>query len=472
MTMTLPPRPLALILLVLPITGCATHSDYPRPAMATPASWPHASAETSAKASDLSGRWWTAFGDERLDALVERVIARNPDLAAATIAVRRAQLQAGLVRYDQLPQLSAGGSASATRALDSGPTSSSFSASASVSYEVDLWNRLGSLTGAAQWAARATQQDLEATRLALIGTTASLYYQSAWLHDRLDLNAQSIDTARRTLMLIEAQYDAGATSGLELAEARQSLETQEASRTTLLQQQVETTNAITALLDGEEATPYIGSGLTGIEPPPVAAGVPASLLARRPDLRAAEMRLRSSLADVDAATAAFYPTLSLTGQTGDSSSSLSKLLSDPVGTLLASITVPFLNYERVRLNRAISRADYDAAVATFRGSFRTALADVDNALSSRTQLREQGERLQRSLDAARTAEYLYEVRYRAGAVALNDWLSAQEKRRSAEAALLENRYSRLDNHIILLQALGGGPVIDIGGQSEGGSPQP
>ncbi|MPT47426.1 MAG: efflux transporter outer membrane subunit [Sphingobium sp.] len=442
----------------LTLSACgAMNSRYERPAIATPATWNH---EEQSATIAAAGPWWAAFNDAHLNALVEEVLNRNPNLAAATIRVRRAQLQAGLTRNNQIPQLSASGSASGSRPLDGGSTTESYRVGASVSYEVDLWNRLGNLTNAAQWEALATNEDRDATRLSLIGTAATLYFQSAYLKDRLAYTDQSIEVSRQTLRLIEAQYSAGATSGLEVAEARQSLEAQLASRTQLVQQQVENANAITVLLDGETAQPYGGATLAGVTIPAVEAGIPASLLGRRPDLRAAELRLRSSLANVDAASAAFYPTLSLSGDAGGSSSALSRLLSDPIGTLAASITLPFLNYERLRLNRDISRADYDTAIATFRENVRTALADVDNALSNNQQLAQQGERLEQALASARTAERLYEVRYRAGAVPLRDWLNAQERRRSAETALLENRYARLGNHVTLLQALGGDPAPD------------
>lgn len=439
--------------------GCgALHTPYVRPVMPAPAVWEAgidpAGAPASVAATGPSGAWWTAFRDPALDQLVSDVIARNNNLAAAAVRLRRARLQAGLAGNALTPQLSGGGSASGSRPFDGGDTTRSFALSGSVAYEIDLFNRLGSLRDAADWEARATAEDLEATRLALVGTAATLYFQRLQLGDRLRLADASLAYARRTLALVEAQYAAGGVSALERAEATRAVETQEAQRTQIVQQAAEAENALVVLLDGGRAEPAPRS-IAEVALPPVDAGVPASLLARRPDLRAAEARLRGGLANVDATTASFYPGFSLTGTAGGSSSTLTDLLSNPVGTLLSNVTLPFLNVERARLSRGISRTQFDEGVATFRQSYRQALADVENALSARTQLRTQADRLELALDNAREAERLYEVRYRSGAVALRDWLAAQETRRQIEASLLDNRLARLSNHVQLLQALGG-----------------
>ncbi|HEY5760825.1 MAG TPA: TolC family protein, partial [Steroidobacter sp.] len=291
--------------------------------------------------------------------------------------------------------------------------------------------------------------------LALIGTTASLYFQLGYVADRLAMEEASVAVARRTLSLVETQYSSGAAAALELAEARRTLQTQQAVLTQLLQLQTETRNALTVLLDGEDMTAFEATSPSLLTLPEVDADVPASLLGRRPDLRAAESRLRATSASVDATALSFYPSLSLTAEAGAASTSLSNLLSNPAGTLAANLTLPFLNVHRARLTKAASRAEYDAEVLDFRLILQQALMDVENALSARTQYRGQFEFLDAALGNARTAERMYEIRYRSGAVALNDWLSAQEARRGVESAVLENRVNQLQNHVTLYQALGG-----------------
>jgi outer membrane protein TolC len=189
--------------------------------------------------------------------------------------------------------------------------------------------------------------------------------------------------------------------------------------------------------------------------PQVAAGLPAEVLTRRPDLRAAELRLRKTLATVDATRVGYFPALTLTGSVGGTSSSLTQVLDNPVSTLGAGLVLPFIQWRDMQRNVAIAQTDHDSAVLAYRQSWYQALADVENALSARQQYEDQGVQLQVALDAAQTAERLSEVRYRAGSVPLKTWLDAQETRRQAEVSLAANRLSRLNAWVSLIQSLGG-----------------
>ncbi|RYF01488.1 MAG: efflux transporter outer membrane subunit [Comamonadaceae bacterium] len=455
-------RPLSALALALLLAGCSSmRTPYDPPPVAVPAQWQHAPAPQSSAAREplaTTGAWWKSFNDPLLDQLVDSALARNNDLAVATLRVRRAQLQARLAEHR--PSFNSSVSTGTSRPLDGGSSSRSNSVSVGVSYEVDLWNRLGASQDVARWEALATAQDREATAQALVGTTATLYWQLAYYNQRLAAASESIAYAERTLALVQAQYDAGAVSALEVAESRQSLASQRASLALLQQQYVQTSNALVLLFDGSAIGPAAPGwsapqGLPATAPPDVAPGLPVELLARRPDLRAAELRLRESLASVDATRLSYYPQFSLTGALGGSSTSLGNVLANPLATLGAGLVLPFLNRTEMQVSTDIARSDYEQAVITFRQTLYQALTDVDNALSARRQYEEQAVQLEQSLADARRAEQLYEVRYRAGAVALKPWLDAQEKRRSAETALAENRLNRLTNHATLFQALGG-----------------
>lgn len=444
-------RPLLILTLTATtaLGGCAT--AFTAPAAPLPATYPHA---TSGAAAASTQAWWSVFDDPRLDRLVGQVLARNNDLAAATILVRRAQLQAGIAGNALAPQGS--GQVNSSVSLSNG-NAQNHSVQASVSYAADLFGKLGAERNAARWEARATAQDLEATRLTLEGTTLDLYWTLAYLNQQIASGEASVAYARRTLTLITAQHDAGAVSAIELNEARRNVETQTASQSALVQQRVETRNALALLLGGapwpetDEPQSLSAARLPGVDP-----GAPADLVGRRPDLRAAEQRLRASLAGVDAARASFYPSITLTASGGGSSPELSKVLSDPTGSLGVGVTLPFLNWPALGLNLKVSKVDYERAVVLFRQSLLRAFTDVDNALSSRSQLAAQGESLEASMVAARRAEQLYGVRYKAGAVDLRTWLDAQEKARAAELAAAANRQNQLVALSTLYQALGGG----------------
>jgi len=440
------------------LAGCSAMvtTPYTSPEVQTPQQWKHA-ATAPVTAANATGPWWRQFNDSRLNALADAALARNNDLAAATIRVRRAQLAAGLAQTELTPNVNAGLNVNRSRSLeDSNVRSRSNSVSVGVSYELDLWGRLGNQRDAARWAAVATEEDRRSTALALVGTTMNLYWEAAFLNQRIANAETSIAHARRTLELVRTQYEAGAVSGLEMAEAERNVLNEQQALTQLQQQRVENANALSILLDGPPgADTPVPQALPDGALPEVEAGLPAELLGRRPDLRAAELRLRQTLAESDAVRASYYPSISLTGSLGSSSTDLSKVLQNPVAALGVGINLPFLQWNQRRLNIAVSKTQFEEAVVNFRQALYQAMSDVENTLSARSQLARQGELLQATLTAARRAEELYEVRYRAGAVPLRTWLDAQQQRRTAEIAVAENRLARYSNQVKLYQALGG-----------------
>ncbi|MBU1568364.1 MAG: TolC family protein, partial [Proteobacteria bacterium] len=195
--------------------------------------------------------------------------------------------------------------------------------------------------------------------------------------------------------------------------------------------------------------------LSAVTIPQVDAGLPATLLARRPDLRAAEFRLRSALATTDATRVSYYPTFSLTGNLGYSSTALRDLLNNPLATLGVQLALPFLEWQDMQRNIKISETEYEEAIVRFRQTLYTAMADVENSLSARMHYQAQAEQLELALASADSAGELYRIRYRVGSVPLKTWLDAQENRRQAEIALIQNRYNQIINHITLSKALGG-----------------
>ena len=368
----------------------------------------------------------------------------------------RAAVCADAARNALLPIPSGSASTSLARALRDGkPASEAASGSVSLSWEMDLFGKIAAQRDAAAFEARATAEDLDAAALALVGTTANLYWQIAFANERIVLAEQSLTYSRRTQELVETQYRAGAVSRLERQEVVQSVAAQESALQQLIQTRTETREALGVLLNGTPSLVAEGKALSAAPLPPVAPGIPAELLGRRPDLRAAELRLRRTLANGDATRFSYYPALTLTGSLGGSSTALFNVLANPIATLGAGLALPFLNMQAMRFDTAIARTQTEEAVVLFRKSLYTALAEVENALSARMTLAAQGEALQRSRDAAAEAERLYEVRYRAGSVPLRTWLDAQERRRSAEVALAANRLARLQNHVTLHQTIGG-----------------
>lgn len=455
--MTYKLRTLSTLIALSLLSGCAslTRTDYQRPAAEVPAQWQHASVATAAT-QNAPARWWLAFNDARLNALIDEALARNPDLAAAAIKLKRARLQAGLSSDAMNPALSASASDTRGQQLRYGQEATrSASARLALSWEVDLWGKLSHARDATEWEALATAQDREATALALTGSVATLYWKLAWLNQRIDLSTQNISHAETTLALAQRKFEAGAVSKLDVLQAEQDLASLRASHTQLLQQREESRSAFALLFDGVSKDIVEPAELPEAALPAVDAGLPASLLAQRPDLAAAELRLRGTLATADATRASYYPGLSLTGSLGTSSTSLLQLLNNPIASVMAELSLPFLQFNEMKLKKGVAQADYELAALQFRQSLYAALGEVDTALSARSQYAAQGEQLERSLQAAQAAEKINELRYRSGAIPLQTWLDSQQTRRSAEAALVDNRYNQFAAHATLSLALGG-----------------
>ena len=449
------------------LVGCAAvvKTPYQTPAVQTPTQFQYDKATSQQRQQALyADQWWTLFGDAQLNQLVDAVLAKNADLAVAGMTLKQARLQAELAENQQKPRVNSTVSTGHQFDLNSGNDSSSgLSLGAGLSYEVDLFGKLARQTEAKRWEALATEQDLQATAQSLIGTTAKLYWQLAYYNESRTTAEQSLATSQKLYDLVKVQYQAGAVSGLDLTQAEQSVQSQKASLSQIQQSLVETRTAIAVLLHMPVQQLNIDEPqrLPRLALPSIAAGLPADILSRRPDLKAAELRLRESLATKDATTASYYPSISLTGNLGSSSTSLTQLLKNPALTLGASLSLPFLQYNDMKRDLAISQLDYEKAIMQYRQTLYQAFADVENALSARTELSQQVQLQQRNLELAEKVERLTQVRYRYGAVALKTLLDQQETTRTARLTLVNTKQSQYNAYVTLMQALGGSPIKEL-----------
>jgi NodT family efflux transporter outer membrane factor (OMF) lipoprotein len=448
---------LNFLFVVITLVGCSapTRTPYYMPTVPLPDAFENVATEAGATHLDT---WWRMFDEPGLNAWVDLALARNTDLAAAAIRVKRATFEARLAGNALLPVFNGGISTGVSRPLsdDAGRISKASSGALGVTWEVDLFDRLGAQRDAAGFEALASTEDRNAVALSLIGTTVKLYWQLAFANERIALAKLSFANAIRTQNLVAKQYSAGAVSGLARHEAKQTFAEQEVVLSQLIQVKAELQQALMVLFDGV-APPYPEpERLSALQLPSVQVGLPAELLRRRPDLQAAELRLRSVLASSDGAQARYYPAFSLTGNLGTSSTALLNILANPVATLGAGMTLPFLNVHEMHTNTAIANTRYEEAIVMFRKSLYSALGEVEKALSMRSQLVLQEAAQLRIRNEAVEIERIYEARYRAGQVSLRTLLDAQERRRLAEVAFTTTHLSQLQNHVTLIQALGGG----------------
>lgn len=450
-----------IVISIALLSGCGAlmRSDFELPALQVPEQWQHTQVNDPVNGQVSLDPWWQKFNQPELNQLISQVLSSNNDLTIATLTLQKARLQAGLARDDLYPQLSSNNTASVNKPLEGGSSSKAFKANLSVSYEVDLWGKVSANIDQAQWTALASVEDRESTAQSLVATTASLYWRIGYLHQRIELSNKSIEHSRQTLALTQRQYASGAVTELNVLESQRSLAGQEASHSQLLQQLVEAENALAILLNrapGQVAVEI--KQLPDSAVPEIGVGIPADVVGRRPDVKAALYQLRSALAGKDATYASYFPSLSLTGSVGESTSELKELLRNPVGSLGAGLVLPFLQWNQMQINNDLADIDYQTAIVNFRKTLYSAFEDVDNAISAKQQYAYQGEKLEQQFSAAAQAEAIYESQYRHGAIGIQNWIDAQENRRSAEAALLENRYNQLTAQATLYQALGGSDI--------------
>ena len=455
------------LLLTGTFVGCAAvvKTPYEAPTVNIPSNFTYDKASSKNIHTALNqDQWWMLFNNAELNLLVEQVLAKNSDLAVAGIALQQARLQTGLAENRQGPRVSSSMSTGHNLDLNSGDDNSrGLSVSGGVSYEIDLFGKLAHQTEATQWEALATEQDLQATAQSLIATTANLYWQLGYLNERYSVAQQNLVSTQKVYELVKTQYRAGAVSGLDLTQSEQSVQSQKASLSQIEQQRVEARTALAVLLHMpvQQFNLQEPKRLPDINLPTISAGLPAELLARRPDLQAAELRLRKVLANKDATKASYYPSMSLTGNLGSSSTSLTHLLQNPALSLGASLSLPFLQYNDMKKDLAISDLDYEKAIIQYRQTLYQAFADVENALSNRTELSKQVALQERNVQLAEKTERLTDVRYRHGAIALKNLLDAQETTRNARLSLVQTKQSQYNAYVTLLQTLGGSPIQQL-----------
>lgn len=435
------------------VSACSQQSNYHRQDLALAPSWQQ---PDDGLTHQQAGLWWQGFHDPALDQLVEAVLAANPEMQVAGLRLRSALLGADFADTNQTPSVSASLGASGTKNLKDGSASSSMGPSLTLSYEVDLWGRLASIRDQASWEAQASAQDLAATRLMLIGKALEQYWQLAYLGSAVSLGERQLANYTRAEQLTQAKYQAGAVTRLDLVQASQQKANKQAELTSLLMQQEQARNGLRLLL-GRSSGPleFAPTALTTTPVPSLAVGIPADVLARRPDVRAAELRLRKTLAKGDEIRTGFYPSLSLTGGASSTSDTLTQVLQNPVGTLGASLALPFLEYNKTRISIASSELDYQIAETEFRKQLYTALVEVEDGLAARHHGEQRLNYLAEQLTFAKEAERLAQARFQAGATGVQPWLDEQNRLWDAELSLLNQQKEQLNTMARIYKALGG-----------------
>ncbi|MFN3067887.1 efflux transporter outer membrane subunit [Serratia sp. J2] len=451
-----------VMLLPLLLSGCGslTKSDYQRPMLSVPAEW--RVQDTGSGYLQHTDHWWDNFEDPQLSMLIGRALTSNNDLAIAGIQLQQARLAAGLTDTNLTPDVSVTGSANNSKNLRNNTTpTESYSTTLSLSYELDLWGKLARAREQSQWQVEATEQDRQNTALTLIGNTAQYYWQIANLNQKIKQQQAGLEISQQTLALVQSRYASGAAGQLDLLQAKQSLLNRENAYRTLQQQREENRNALAILFNRSPTDRQAErSSLDINQDVPIAKVLPVEVIARRPDVKAAEGRLRAALAGSDVQRLSFYPSLSLAASLGSASSIFSQWFSDPVRTLGANAALPFVQWNTVQLTIEKSDLDVKQAAIVFRSQVYNALADVDNAMSQRLSYQQQKINQQQNLQLSQQRLVLARSQYQAGAVSFQSLLDAEDDLLTIETNLSDLQYNYLNATMKLWLALGGGVEKD------------
>lgn len=403
--------------------------------------------------------WWRQFDSAELDQLVADAQTQNLDLAIAATRILQAEAQVRSAGASLLPSVDLRGGASQSGQLKPSSNSQSFSLSLGASYEVDFWGRNSADVEAAEASLRASEYDRETVALTVVSSVASTYFQLLSLRDRLDIAKSNLENARGVLKITEARVNAGVAVPLELAQQRANVAGQEANIPSLEQQERETRSTLALLLGRPmQGFDVKATTMAKLKTPTVAPGLPSELLARRPDVRRAEAQLVAADANITAARAAFFPSISLSGSLGAASSALSSLL-NPTNiaySIGASLLQTIFDGGQNQANLDSTVAQRQETLLNYRGAVIVAFSDVDVALGAVSSLeaREKASRVQ--AEQAQEAFRIAELRYRTGVEDFLSVLDAQRSLNSAQDQLAQARLARLQASVTLFRVLGGG----------------
>ncbi|WP_244549443.1 efflux transporter outer membrane subunit [Bradyrhizobium erythrophlei] len=452
--------------LSLGLTGCIPGVEKPELSLEVPASY-RAAAKGDADAAVPALAWWRGFRSPELTGLMESAQLYNLDIAAAIAQIVQADAQAGVSGAALLPSIS--GSANAERQKiatgsssslgGSSGTFSQYSLGLSASYIVDFWGKNRATLSASEESATVARYNREVVALTTMATVANTYFQVLAAQDQIKATRRNLAAAERILALIKSQFAGGTASQLDLSQQEALAATQRAAIPPLEVTLGQNTAALALLVARAPADFAVrGGSTTQISVPRITPGMPSELLYQRPDVRQAEAQLAASNFSVDAARAAFFPQIQLTGTTGFQSAALASLFAPGAWyyTLAAGLTQPLFDGFLLESQLKLAKGQQLQNLQAYRKAVLSAFADVEKALIALQKYTLQ-ERLQSDVVASsRKAFEVSETQLRGGTVNLITVLQTQQTLFTAELNLVSVRLNKLLAASSLFQALGGG----------------
>jgi outer membrane protein, multidrug efflux system len=442
------------------LSGCDVGPDYRHPVVALPAGWREA--DDTSHAVWPAEDWWRGFGSPQLNEFIGKAEAQNFDVAAAIARVREADGQLRIAGATLLPTVGAtanGGPARSVLSTTSRPYDyQEFNLGLNASYEFDFWGKNHATVEAAKETAFASRYDQEVIALATVSSVATTYFQALSMRDRIDVAEKNVAAAEQMLGGIHAQFHDGTVTDLNIAQQETVVNGLRALIPPLRQQYAQAIDALAILIGEPPEHVKLGpETLLDLSMPAVAPGLPAELLARRPDVAEAEAYLIAANANIKVARAEFFPTVALTAQGGMESLALAGF-APPAGVfaLTGGITQPIFEGGLLKGQLEYSKARYTELLEDYRKSIISALSNVEDGLAGVQQTGDQVAAEGATVSTAQRAYEISSVQYHAGTVDLLTVLTAENALFPDEDLLVQARLAHAQALVSLFQALGGG----------------
>jgi multidrug efflux system outer membrane protein len=454
------------------LQGCSLIPEYRQPQLPVAQQWPQGPAYPSAQNTQpaVIPQWQSFFKDAALRGLIDSALANNLDLRQAALNVQAYRAQYRIQRSDLLPSVGLNGSISRERLPadlrsegNAGIDSESGLNVGISSYELDIFGRISSLEGAALHNYLATAEAQNGVRIGLISGVAGAYM--TWLTDqaRLKVTSETLESYEKSLSLIDASSDEGISSALDVRQARTLVEGARAQKYLYTRNVAQDANALQLLLGGPLPASLKAVSLNASFLADIPVGLPSDLLTQRPDIREAEHRLLAANANIGAARAAFFPSISLTATAGTASESLDGLFNGGSGhwSFAPQINIPIFNGGRLKASLDYAQIQKDIGVAQYQKSIQTAFKEVADGLAANGTYDGQL-KAQTALVLANQEYYdMAKQRYDEGVDSYLILLDSQRELFSARQQLLANRLQQLDAQVQLYKAIGGGWNVPI-----------
>lgn len=407
--------------------------------------------ENITKLANVHENWWTLYNDAQLNRVVEQALLNNKDLAKAAVSVNSALYNANLVGADLVPSFSGSTISSASKNIkDGGNSTISHGGALSLSYTLDLWHRLADTASAAEWTHAATQQDLEATKLTLINSVVTTYYQIAYLNDAISATQDSINYYTKINSIMQNRLAQGVADSASTDQAQQAVLTARNSLLTYQTQKKTAEQTLRNLLNLKPSDPLniVYPHILAVKTVGINLNVPVETIANRPDIRAYLYRLSSAFNSAKAMEKSWFPSITLGASLSSTATTVGSSLTNPIAAGTLGISLPFLDWNHVKWNVKISEAAYETAKLNYEQGITTALNEVDANYFAYTQSKQNFTNLQKKYDYDKRITQYYKNRYDAGVSELREWLTAANTEKSSQVSILNAKYAMLQNETL------------------------